>query len=218
MPSAYTAGSPSPNSAPAGSLTLAKIRLPVAAARIPMAGSGSTLIPPESLTRPRTAPGPWPSSSAATRNSSPSAARGTSVLVPSSVYPSPVRRAPGLEYEGVEHGRGSSTAAAAAADRLAHHLRQVGGLLITVAPQTQGGGHPGGSQAGQGDSHVSLGQRLAHEHGGTADRCSTAPPSSSGTPTIVRPSSLDWASSSTGQRRRRRRHGRPAAAWPGRTP
>ena len=49
---------------------------------------------------------------------------------------------------------------------LADELGEVGGLLLLVAPQAERRGDRGGGQTGDGDAHVSLGERLAHQHGG----------------------------------------------------
>ncbi len=77
-----TAVRPAPSSARSGTRTSSKISRPVPPARTPIAGSGSTLMPAV-LDSTTNSAGPWPSRSAATMNSSPSLARGTSDLTPS---------------------------------------------------------------------------------------------------------------------------------------
>ena len=49
--------------------------------------------------------------------------------------------------------------------QLADELRQVGRLLVGIAPQTQRGRDRRRRQARDGDSHVALGERFAHQHG-----------------------------------------------------
>ena len=90
---AYTSGSPSPSSAPAGSDTDSNCSEPVAAARIAHRRLGRDGDARRSSDSTTNSAGPVPSSSAATTNSSESAARGTSDFVPSSTKPSPSRRA-----------------------------------------------------------------------------------------------------------------------------
>ena len=85
----------------------------MAAGRRPIAGSSSTERPlaPDSTTN---SAGPMPSASAATTNSSHSAARASSDLAPSRTQSSPSRRAFVSSFSGSKSGRGSRIASAAA--------------------------------------------------------------------------------------------------------
>ena len=70
----------------------------------------------------------------------------------------------GRQVEGVEQRLGLHQRQRGRRDVVADERRQVGGLLLGVAPQADGRRDRGGGQAGGGDAHVTLGQRLAHQH------------------------------------------------------
>ena len=72
----------------------------------------------------------------------------------------------GVQREGVEQRVRLHDRQRRGRDVLAHERGQVGGLLLGVAPQAERGRDRGRGQAGDGDAHVALGQRLAHQHGG----------------------------------------------------
>ena len=109
---------------------------PVAAARRPIAGSGSIEQPGRRRTRRRTAPGPMPSSVGGDDEQLGSRRRAaTSDLTPSSTQPSPSRRAFVCSSNGSKSGRGSRIASAAARDVLAGEGGQVGGLLLGRRPR-----------------------------------------------------------------------------------
>ena len=72
----------------------------------------------------------------------------------------------GLQREGVKQRLGLHDRQRRGGDALADELGQIGRLLLGVAPQAERGRDGGGGQAGGGDPHVALGERLAHQHGG----------------------------------------------------
>ena len=144
-------------------------------------------------------PGPWPSTSAATTKSSPSPGARQQRLGAVEHQVLALLACPGLQRERVEQRLGLLQRQRRRGHVLAGERRQVGGLLVGVAPVADRGGDGAGGEGGVGDAHVAVGERLADQHGcrRPSARCIT-PPSSSGTPSMLMPSSLACASSSSG--------------------
>ena len=72
----------------------------------------------------------------------------------------------GLQREGIEQWLGLHHRQRRGRNVLPDERRQVGRLLLGVAPQAQRGRDRGRRQAGDGDPHVAVGQRLAHQDRG----------------------------------------------------
>ena len=167
----------------------------MAAARRPIAGLGLGEHARRSPARRGTAPGPWPSSRAATTNSSASAARGHERLdaVEHEVAAVATRgRLPGAN--GSNSGRGSSSASAAAGDVLAGERRAGRSPAGRRRPSSASAVATRRARAARRRGPCRRGRaprRRARRSRPSARR--STPPSSSGTPSIAMPSSAAWA-------------------------
>ena len=111
--------------------------------------------------------GPSASASAATTNSSASAARGTSDFTPSSTQPPRRARARGVRRERVEQRPAARAARAPPAGAvLAGEGRQIGGLLLGVAPQADRARDGARGERRERDPHVAVRERLGEQHRG----------------------------------------------------
>ena len=72
----------------------------------------------------------------------------------------------GLELERVEERPRLEHRQRGGGDVLAGERRQVGRLLVGVAPEAERGGDGGRREGGDGEAHVAVGERLGDQHGG----------------------------------------------------
>jgi hypothetical protein len=130
-----------------------------------------------------------PSRSAATTNSSAVAARGTNDFTPSRVKPVPVRRAVVRSTNGSNSGRGSSTATAAAGTSSPTNAGRYVACWVPSPQRTRAFATPAGARQATARPMSPWARASATSTPVVAERALPIPPSASGMPSIVTPSS-----------------------------